>query len=182
MKALRALVLFSPLALFMVALSSCANTGTSGSTSITDAPVVGANNLQVVMTIPPSWYPMLEDRIDDAFVSHMADVFRQEGFQGNLVDVRPPDQPNPAYPVLSINLVDWRMDHTGSVQCDFGAALQTQTGRVHLGTFNGMAIRWMAGPGRFGLADTYGNAVDDALRQLYRSIAQTQMMPGTIRR
>lgn len=41
-----------------------------------------------------------------------------------------------------------------------------------------MAIRWMQGPGRFGLADTYGAAVDDALRQLYRSISRTRLVPG----
>lgn len=167
-------------ALAAFSLCSCANTSTGGSATVTEAPVAGANNLQVVMTIPPSWHPMLEDRIDDAFVSHLADIFRQEGFQGNLVDVRSPDQPNPNYPVLNINLLEWRMDPTGNIQSTFGASLQSPQGVQQLGTFNGMAIRWMQGPGRFGLADSYGAAVDDALRQLYRSISRTRLVPGFV--
>lgn len=182
MNATRTVLLVFTLGLAMSVLTSCTTTGANslGSTVITDAPVPGSNNLQVVMTIPPSWHPLLEDRIDDAFVSHIADIFEQEGYRGNVVDVRLPDEPNPAYPLLTINLIDWRMNVTGDVECDFGAAVQTQTATRQLGLFSGLAMRWMELPGRFGLADTYGEAADDALRRLYRSIAQTQLVPGFV--
>lgn len=163
-------------------LSSCTTGGTHGSATVTNAPVAGANNVQVVLTIPPSWHPMLEERTDDAFVSHLSDIFQQAGFQGNLVDVRYPDQPNSAYPILAINVTDWRMNVTGEVECDFTATLQTQNSVQPLGSFNGISIRWMNGPGRFGLADTYGAAADDALRQLYNAIARTRTLPGFVSR
>lgn len=182
MNAVRTVSFGLALGLVTLALSSCANTSSNSNATITNAPVAGANNLQVVMTIPPSWHPMLEDRVDDAFVSHLADIFRQEGFQGNLVDVRLPDQPNPNYPVLNINLLNWRMDHSGSIECNFSASVQSQGSMQSLGVFNGMAIRWMQGPGRFGLADTFGQAADDALRQLYRQIARTGFVPGFVTR
>lgn len=169
------------LTLASLALTSCSNIPTnSGSTVITDKPVAGANNLQVVVVIPPSWHPMLEDRVDDAFVSHLADIFEQEGFRGNVVDVRQPDQPNPNFPVLTINLIDWRMNVGANVDCDFGATLQAQNTQRQLGMFNGLAMRWMEGPGRFGLADSFGDAADDALRQLYRAMARTQLVPGVV--
>lgn len=169
------------LTLAAAGLTSCTSTATNaGSTVITDKPVAGSNNLQVIVVIPPSWHPMLEDRVDDAFVSHLADIFDQEGFRGNVVDVRQPDQPNPNFPVLTINLIDWRMNVGANVECDFGATLQAQNAQRQLGMFNGLAMRWMEGPGRFGLADTFGAAADDALRQLYRSIAQTQLVPGVV--
>jgi hypothetical protein len=178
MKTVRLLSFAAALAAIVVLLTSCASTAPTGSTRITDAPVAGANNLQVVMTIPPSWYPMLEDRIDDAFVSHLADICRRQGFNGNIVDVRQPDQPNPNFPILNITLQQWRMDHAGSVQCTFGASLQTSAGTRQLGVFDGMAMRWLGGPGRFGLSDTYGNAADDALRQLATSLARTGLVAG----
>lgn len=181
MNATRALTILCTFATAALGLTSCTSTAiNSGSTVITDHPVAGANNLQVVVSIPPSWHPMLEDRVDDAFVSHVADIFEQEGYRGNVVDVRQPDEPNPSYPVLTINLIDWRMNIGANVECDFGATLQAQNSVRQLGMFNGLAMRWMEGPGRFGLADTYGAAADDALRQLYRSIAQTQLVPGFV--
>lgn len=66
-------------------------------------------------------------------------------YRGDVVDVRSPDQPNPNYPILIINLLDWRMNVAANIECDFGASLLAQNTTRQLGMFNGMAMRWMEG-------------------------------------
>lgn len=40
----------------------------------------------------------------------------------------------------------------------------------------------MSGPGRFGLADAFSDAAEDAIRQLYDSLARTELVPGLTKR
>jgi hypothetical protein len=137
-----------------------------------------AGTLQVQVNIPPSWQPIFEDRITDAFVSHVSDVFHRQGYQGDIKEVRWFEEPSPGCCLLTINLVEWRMNHLGNIDCTFTASLQTEKAVRQLGVFSGMAFRWMNLPGRFGLADTFSDAAEEALRDLYRALVKTDLLPG----
>ena len=138
--------------------------------------------LQVQINIPPTWRPLMEDRITEAFASYIFDVFRREGYKGDITEVRWFEEPSPGCCLLTINLVEWRMNHVGNIDCTFTASLQTEETTRSLGVFSGMAFRWMSGPGRFGLADSFEDAAEDAVRQLYDSLARTELVPGLRRR
>jgi hypothetical protein len=142
----------------------------------------GAQVLEVDVVVPPSWRPMFEDRVTDAFTSNVADVFQNRGFKGQIKQISSLDQPTSAAPRLTINLVEWRMNFTGNIDCTFSATLQVDRTVRHLGAFNGMSFRWMSGPGRFGAADAYNDAAADALRQLYDAVVKTGLVPGATQR
>lgn len=134
--------------------------------------------LQVQVVVPPTWQPLFEDRITEAFVSYLADVFRRQGYKGEIAEVRWAEEPSPGCCLLTINLTEWRMNHIGNIDCTFTASLQTENAIRHLGIFTGMSFRWMHGPSRFGLADAFEDAAEDALRDLYRTVAKTELVPG----
>jgi hypothetical protein len=138
--------------------------------------------LQVQINIPPSWRPLLEDRVSEAFASYVIDVFRRQGYQGDITEVRWYEEPSPGCCLLTINLTEWRMNHIGNIDCTFTANLQTEQANRHLGIFSGMSFRWMSGPGRFGLSDAFGEAAEDGIRQLYDSLARTELVPGLRKR
>lgn len=170
-----------PLSVLLFALAAC-STATGPTATITNGPVSGPDALQVEVNMPPSWRPMLEDRITDAFVSELADQFDQRGFHGRIGQLYPTDQPAPGSPLLTINLIEWRMGFTGNINCTFAATVRNNGMTRRLGLFNGMSLRWMSGPGRFGLAESYDQAAKDALGQLYDAIARSQLVPGIVAR
>jgi hypothetical protein len=134
--------------------------------------------LQVQVNVPPSWQPMFEDRVADAFADYIIDAFKRRGFGGRVVQVNAFDEPSPGCCLLVIDLTEWRMNHIGNIDCSFVATLQTDRVARSLGVFSGMAFRWMSGPGRFGLSDAFGDAAQDAIRQLYDALARTELVPG----
>lgn len=134
--------------------------------------------LQVQINIPPTWRPMLEDQVTEAFASYIFEVFRREGYKGDMAEVRWYEEPSSGCCLLTINLTEWRMNHIGNIDCTFTANVQTERASRHLGVFSGMSFRWMSGPGRFGLADAFEDAAEDAVRQLYDSLARTELVPG----
>jgi hypothetical protein len=168
---------FSPSALVLMC-------GLLGAATSIAAPAQGARpaadpgTLQVQVNVPPSWRPMFEDRVTETFVTYIEEVFRRQGFKGKIVEVRWYDEPSPGCCLLTINLTEWRMNHIGNIDCVFTANLQTDRATRHLGIFSGMSLRWMSGPGRFGLSDAFGDAAEDAIRQLYSSMAKTELVPG----
>jgi hypothetical protein len=138
--------------------------------------------LQVQINIPPTWRPLLEDDVAEAFASYIFDEFRRQGYRGEIKEVRSYEEPSPGCWLLSINLTEWRMNHLGNIDCTFTANIQSERASRHLGIFSGMSFRFMSGPGRFGLADAFGDAAEDAIRQLYESLARTELVPGLRRR
>jgi len=140
-----------------------------------------AGTLQVQIIVPPSWVPMLEDDIADAFVSHIDEVFRHRGYKGHIKKVSAIDEPGPGCCLLTLNLIEWRVDPVGNINCTFTANLQTERTTRHLGVFTETTFRWMSGPGRFGLADAFSDAAEGALRQLYDALAKTNLVPGVAR-
>lgn len=134
--------------------------------------------LQVQINIPPTWRPMFEDRVTEAFASYISDVFRRQGYKGDVTEVRSHEEPSPGCCLLTINLTEWRMNHIGNIDCTFTANVQTERANRHLGVFSGMSFRWMSGPGRFGLSDAFEDAASDAIRELYEALARTELVPG----
>lgn len=140
------------------------------------------HQLQVQVNVPAEWQPMFEDRLTAMFVAHLAEVFRREGYTGRVTEVHRIEEPVNPDCLLTIHLVEWRANHTGGIECTFTANAQTENRARHLGIFSGLALRWMSGPGRFGLADTFEKAADDALAQLYRSLTRADVLPGFARK
>lgn len=164
--------------LSFLALAPVAFSAQSASPGQAVPPAVAAPTLEVDVVVPPSWRPMFEDRVTDAFASNVADVFHTRGYRGEIKQVSSLDQPTSIAPRLTINLVEWRMNFSGNIDCTFSATLQVDRTVRHLGAFNGMSFRWMSGPGRFGAADAYNDAATDALRQLYDAVVKTELLPG----
>lgn len=133
--------------------------------------------LQVEVVVPPTWRPLLEDDIADAFVDRVREAFDQRGYKGDIDRVDSYDEPDHGCCLLTINLSEWRMNRVGSIDCTFSASLQAEDHIRDLGVFNGLSFNWN-GPGRFGLARSYEEAAQDALRQLYDHLAATKLVPG----
>ncbi len=134
--------------------------------------------LEVQVNVPPSWRPMLDERIADALVSDVQDVFQRRGYHGPMKEVSSLDAPDPGANLLTIDLTEWRIDPVGNIDCTFTATLQTAHTSRRLGLFTETAFRWMSGPGRFGLGDAFGSAAEGAIQQLYDSLARTKLVPG----
>jgi len=134
--------------------------------------------LQIQVNVPPTWRPLWEDRVTDAFVSYLTDVFRRQGYKGEFDQVSAFDEPSAGCCLLTIHLIEWEMNHVGNIDCTFTADLQSKDSTRNLGVFSGMAFRWVGGPGRFGLADAFGDAAEEASRQLYDRVARTELVPG----
>ena len=121
---------------------------------------------------------MLEDRVSEAFVDRIRDVFRREGYQGEVKEVSKFDEPSPGCCLLNINLTEWRMDHVGNIDCTFTANLQTDKTSRHLGVFTYTELNLMRGSGRVGLARSFDSAAAGAIRDLHRALAKTELVPG----
>ncbi len=146
--------------------------------AVAPAPAPAPGTLQVQVTVPPTWRPMLEDYIADKFVSQIEDVFRRRGFKGQIVEVSNYEEPSAGCFLLTVNLMEWRMNRIGNIDCTFGATLQTDHAVRNLGLFTQTAFRWMTGPGRFGLASAFDEAAQSAVRELYDKLARTQLVPN----
>ena len=168
---------FAPTAVALLGLSLALLPGAARAATPSETPAP-AGTLQVQVHIPPTWRPMMEEDVADALTGRMRDIFRQEGYRGKIVGVRSYDEPSPGCCLLTIDLIEWRISISGHIDCTFSADLQTKNHSRHLGIFNGMAFRWMSEPGRFGLADTFDRAADQAVRNLYDSIARSGLLPG----
>lgn len=178
MKTTRPVVALFSIVLLLAGLPAPAARGAAKDQSAPDKP----GTLQLQVNVPPTWRPFLSDDVKDAFVSQVREAFRREGFKGEITEVDAFDEPSPGCCLLTINLTEWRMNRVGNIDCVFAADLQTQSKTRHLGLFSGMAFRWMNGPGRFALSETFGDAAQDAIRSLYRELADTQLVPGIVRR
>ena len=169
--------------LISIALPLCVSlTAAAVPTDKKPSPPSKPGTLQVQINIPPTWRPMFEDRVTEAFASYIFDEFRRQGYKGEITEVRWYDEPSPGCCLLAINLTEWRMNHSGNIDCTFTANVQTERASRHLGVFSGMSFRWMSGPGRFGLSDAFEDAAEDAIRQLYDSLARTELVPGLRKR
>lgn len=143
-------------------------------------------DLQVQVDVPPSWYPFLDDDIADALVRVLSERFRREGYSGVIDHVVPPRAPNPDLPLLSLRLVEWRINRTGDAVCTLSASIRAASspGEIELGLIAHREITWIRERGRFGLArshevaDAFEDSATGAMRELHRRIAETGAVRG----
>jgi hypothetical protein len=134
--------------------------------------------LAVHVNVPPHWNIFLEDRITEAFTDQLRDVFHHAGFDRPVTEVRYFDDVDRAPYLLTINLNEWRINRVGLIDCTFTAELRTPQATKSLGVYTYSTMRWVGGPGRFGLARSFEEAADGAIRELCRDVAKTELLPG----
>ena len=149
-------------------LSGCATTQTP------DVP----GTLAVHVNVPPHWNVFLEDRITEAFTDQVREVFYREGFDKPVKEVRYFEDVDRAPYLLTINLNEWRINRVGMIDCTFTAELKTPAATKPLGVYTHTTMRWFGGPGRFGVARSFEEAADGAIRDLYNDVAKTELLPG----
>jgi hypothetical protein len=133
--------------------------------------------LQLTVHVPAHWRPFLADDLADAFASRVADVFRRQGFTGE-VEFVPAGEPDPGVPVLVLSLISWRISRTDNAECTFSAAIQAGGSEESLGVFENTHLFWNSGVGHRGMAEALGDAADGALRDLAAKLARSGSVPG----
>lgn len=138
--------------------------------------------LQVSVDVPPTWRPMLEDDIADAFFYRIRDTFKSAGLQGELKELSRGDQANETIPVLEIRLMEWRINRIGNIDCTFGASLK-QDGKEHnLGLFSGTSLVWTMGVhDRWDLSRGFDDSAQSALKDLYRKLVAKKLLPAPVK-
>lgn len=159
-------------ALFLALLPACATTR--------QPEVPGTLHVQV--NVPPTWNPWLDDRISGAFTDRVRDVFHRAGFDRPVEEARLADDPEAKANLLTIQLLEWRINRIGNIDCTFAAELKTPRGTRNLGIYTQTEMRWLTGRGRFGLAQSFEDAAEGAIRGLCDDVAKTEWLPGLRRR
>lgn len=137
-----------------------------------------APDLQVIIDVPPTWRPFLEDDVADAFYSHISDTFRRRGFKGETKQLDRLDEPKADIPQLQINLMEWRINRIGNIDCTFSASYKADGKETSLGLFSGTAMQWRAsGPGRWALDMGLEDSAKSAISDLYRKLTDKDLLP-----
>lgn len=152
----------------LLALSGCATTQPS------EVP----GTLKVAVNVPPSWNMLLDDRVSEAFTDQVREVFRRAGFDRPVQEVRYPEDPEKLPYLLTINLVDWRINRIGNIDCTFSATLETPRGKHDLGLYTNTTMLWFGGIGRWGLARSFEEAAEGAIHNLCEAVAKSELLPG----
>jgi hypothetical protein len=166
------------LGLLAILACSCAHMGSNTRPQL--PPPIGP--VQVRVDVPPSLQPFQEDDVANVFVALLHEEFQRHGYAGFLRQLRPTESADPEIPLLTLNLLEWRIAHAGTVTCTFSGQLQTPDAQEKLGTFTQTSFRQMNGPGRFGLSESFNNSAEGAIGQLYERIAQTGLLAGSVGR
>jgi len=168
---------------FPVALAAVAALVTLAPAADTKKPAPKPADLQVLVNVPPSWRPFLDDDITEALFYRLKDVFRRRGYQGELAQVTTFDAGAKDVPSLQLNLTEWRVDRIGNAQCTLNATLKTAAGEKSLGLATGTAMLWVHGnrwsfSHQVETADALEDAADSALRELYDAVAKAGLVAG----
>jgi hypothetical protein len=143
----------------------------------TTPPTAVPGTLKVQVNVPATWHWLADDRVAEPLVDQLRDTFYRAGFDRPIEQITYVEDPAKAPYLLTINLVDWRMNHAGSIDCTFSANLQTPRGTRDFGLFSDMAFNWIPGRGRYGLSQAFTQAADGALKQLCDAVAKSEMLP-----
>ena len=150
-----------------------------------DAKGAKVADLQLQINVPPTWRPFLDDDIADALAGIAADTFKRSGFTGVLDYLEQNGRaPNPDIPLLTLNLIQWRIDRVGNAECTLTAELTaSRNTKRELGIVTQTQITWIEERGRYGfrrfeVADALEDAAHGAMRDLYRRVADTGLVRG----
>lgn len=142
-------------------------------------------DLQLQINVPPTWRPFLDDRIAESLAGILSDTFKRRGFTG-VVDFMPDGDrtPNADLPLLTLNLLTWRIDRVGNAECTLAASLSAPGGEKRdLGIVTQTQITWIQERGRYGfrgfeIADALEDAATAAMRDLYKRVEETHLVRG----
>ena len=140
-------------------------------------------DLQVLIDIPPTWRPFLDDDIAEALYFRVREVFRQRGYKGELAQLTRFDEAKPDVPTLQLNLTEWRIDRIGNAQCTMTAQLKTSAAEKSLGLATGTALFWSHGDRwtvarQMETADALEDAANNAAREVYEAVAKSGLVAG----
>lgn len=132
--------------------------------------------LQVVVSMPASMSLLRDDYVSEAFNYRVASYLHEQGFRGRIHSVYPGDDPLPNIPTLEINLMEWRVDRGGFVDCTFTAELVNHTTRRRLGIFHGTSM--MTWPRRdwYMRAEGFEDAAREAIVNLAGRLEQSGLL------
>jgi hypothetical protein len=133
--------------------------------------------LQVTVDVPPNWRPFLSDDLAEAFASHLTEVFHRRGYTGKIHFLDHED-PLAGVPVLAVRLINWRIGHADSAECNFTASLTAAGQEQDLGIFEHTNLILNQNQGRRGFADALGEVADGALGNLSAKVAQAGLLRG----
>jgi hypothetical protein len=133
--------------------------------------------LQLAVNVPPHWRPFLANDLAEAFATRLAEVFRREGYAGE-VRFLDEERADADAPVLAVGLANWRIHRTDRAECSFTASLNCD-GREHrLGTFANDLLVGNDRFGRWGLANALADVADGALRELSDKLTSLGVLAG----
>jgi hypothetical protein len=138
--------------------------------------------LALVVNVPPSMHPFRDDNIANAIADDVAAEFQHDGYHGLIdYDYRSPGSSRSDVPRLELSLIEWRLTLTHSIECTFSANLITPNGTKNLGVFTGTSLVMGFRDDPFMLADDYDGAARDAIDDLYRMLANKNLLPAAPR-
>lgn len=132
--------------------------------------------MQLTVNVPPSMRPWVSDDVAEAFAARVADVLRQRGYKAGIQYLDSFASPAAGRPLLAVNLVEWRTDRIGNVDCTFSATLSTPSGRKDLGLFTGTSMMTFSRHDWFARSDQFDDAARQAINDLYKRIVETQLL------
>lgn len=135
--------------------------------------------MQVYVDIPSVWHPFLQQNIQDAFTGYVQDVFQRRGYKGQIDEVTDLSFVKKGEPLLSITLIDWRIDRTGSVECTFTASIKNGQKEKNLGILMSNSL-FGFGPvnDRWEISNALEDAAHTAIGDMYDRLIKTNMVPG----
>lgn len=140
-------------------------------------------DLQIIVDVPPTWRPFLDDDIAEALFYRLKNVFNQRGYKGEMVQLTSFDTESKQIPLLRLSLTEWRVDRVGNAQCTMTASLSTSAGEKNLGLATGTALFWSHGSRwsmsrQMDTADALEDAADSAAREVHEAVAKSGLVAG----
>ncbi len=163
---MKTILRFSWLGAALIALAGCA----------TAPHVQSPETVNVLVNLPPTASLIYADRIADAFTDEVRHVFYQAGFTRPIENIRYVDKPGDASQLLTINLMDWRFDPLGNIECTFTAELKTPRGTRNLGVYTDTSLRISRSFGPWGVADAFEEAAQGAIADLVRAVVKSELL------
>lgn len=136
--------------------------------------------LKVHVITPPTWHILLEDRVSQNLVDQLREIFYRKDFAWPVEEVRYVENPAAVPHLLTLDVIEWRLNWIGNIDCTLRATLQTPRGERPLGVFSNTVPRWIGGFGRWGLSRAFEDAAEGALEDLCAEIARTELLPGLL--
>jgi hypothetical protein len=156
---------------------SCAGTSTRQST-MDDRPP----RLQVKVNVPPTMSVLRDEEIEEAFAYRVSSMLKEQGIRGRIRYVDEWETPAPNVPVLAIDLMEWRVDRGGLVDCTFTATINTPNGSKRLGVFSGTSIMTWSRRDWFSRSEGFEDAARDAISTLGKRLLESGLFEQPARR